>query len=112
VASTLELQVPNWCLVRREGEGLFLVQGRELVEWVASCDETVNELDITESALRRFSIREAPEQATLHQALDILRRHTVEAVCIYTRPERGKRELRGIVTRERIERFTLDRLNT
>jgi len=112
VASTLELQVPNWCLVRREGEGLFLVRGNELVEWIESIGDGVAELDITESALRRFSIREAPEQATLHQALDILRRHTVEAVCVYTRPGRDGRALRGIVTRERIERFTLDRLTT
>jgi uncharacterized membrane protein len=34
----------------------------------------------------------------------------VEAVCVYTPRRAGKRELRGIVTRDRIERFTLSRL--
>jgi hypothetical protein len=111
VASTLALQIPNWCLVQRDGEALFLVQGQELVEWIEAQAENDDALDITESSLRRWSIREAPEQATLQQTLDILRRHTVEAVCIYTRVTRSRRELRGIITRDRIERFTLDRLS-
>ncbi|MEM1191006.1 MAG: chloride channel protein [Pseudomonadota bacterium] len=114
VAHTLAVQVPNWCLVRRKGEGLFLVQGKELVDWIEELaqEPVETELDVTESSLRRWSIREAPEQATLHQALDILRRHTVEAVCIYARVGRSGRELRGVVTRDRIERFTLDRFTT
>ena len=114
VAATLALQVPNWCLVTRNGEGLFLVRGQELVDWIDEVDGKGDggERDVTESSLRRWSLREAPEQASLHQALDILRRHTVEAVCIYSRENSGGRRLRGIVTRERIERFTLDRFST
>ncbi len=111
VASTLALQVPNWCLIRRKGESLFLVRGQELVDWIEAEPQERTELDVTESTLRRWTLREAPEQATLHQTLDILRRHTVEAVCVYTSPRRSSRELRGVVTRDRIERFTLDRLN-
>jgi len=109
---TLALQVPNWCLVTRDGDSLFLVRGQDVVDWTQP-ESTAQEDEprtITESNLRRWTIRDAPEQATLQQALDILRRDTVEAVCVYSRPRRGKRELRGIVTRERIERFTLDRL--
>lgn len=109
-ASTLALQVPNWCLVRRDGESLFLVRGEDLIGWIQD-SESKDERDITESTLRRWTIQEAPEEATLQQTLDILRRHTVEAICIYTRGRGRSRELRGIVTRERIERFTLDRLS-
>jgi H+/Cl- antiporter ClcA len=118
VASSLALQIPNWCLVQRDGEALFLVQGSELVDWIEGQADaggegegkSEGELNITESTLRRWTIREAPEQATLQQSLDILRRHTVEAVCVYARVKRSGRELRGILTRDRIERFTLDRL--
>ncbi|MEM1402868.1 MAG: chloride channel protein [Pseudomonadota bacterium] len=113
-AKSLSLQVPNWCLVSREDEDLFLVSGDELVGWL-STSEIEDEAEtwaVTESSLRRWSIAVVPEQATLRQVLDILRTRTVEAVCVYARGERGRRVLRGIVTRERIERFTLDRLHS
>lgn len=116
IARTLTLQVPKWCLINRDGENLFLVEGNELMAWIEDqgqlAAEDNNVLSITESTLRRWSIAVVPEQANLRQVLDILRARTVEAVCVYTRPQGGKRVLRGIVTRDRIERFTLDSLNT
>lgn len=115
VSATLALQVPNWCLVTREGEDLFLVNGKDLMSWL---EETSGEdsdatpiHNVSESSLRRWTIAVVPEQATLRQVLDILKARTVEAVCVYTRGQKGKRSLRGIVTRDRIERFTLDHLN-
>jgi hypothetical protein len=69
------------------------------------------EADITESSLRRWSIAPLPEQATLRQALDRLRSKTVEAVCVYTRDSTGKRTLRGVVTRDGIEKFTLSQID-
>ncbi|GAB5413325.1 MAG: hypothetical protein Cons2KO_09280 [Congregibacter sp.] len=115
VARTLSLQVPKWCLINRDGENLFLVDGRELMDWVESQEQfdvaDDLSLSITESTLRRWTIAIVPEQANLRQVLDILHARTVEAVCVYTRPAGGKRVLRGIVTRDRIERFTLDSLN-
>ena len=110
-ASSLALQAPNWCVVKHERDSLFLVRGQDLVDWMQEGMGN-EERDITESSLRRWTMREAPEEATLQQALDILRRHTVEAVCIYARARGSAPELRGVVTRELIERFTLDRLNT
>lgn len=115
VSATLALQVPNWCLVSREGDDLFLVNGKDLMSWLEETPVTETDeapvRNITESSLRRWTIAVVPEQATLRQVLDILKARTVEAVCVYTRGSRGERRLRGIVTRDRIERFTLDHLN-
>lgn len=116
VSATLALQVPNWCLISREGEALFLVSGKDLMAWLEDLPTQDSQeppvRNITESSLRRWTIAVVPEQATLRQVLDILKARTVEAVCVYTRGSKGKRSLRGIVTRDRIERFTLDHLNT
>ena len=111
VVSTLAVQVPNWCLIQREGELLFLVSGNELMEWVENSPSEGEDPDITEATLRRWSIAVVPEQATLRQVLDILRARTVEAVAVYARAGQGKRILRGVVTRDRIERFALHSLN-
>lgn len=116
VHKTLSVQVPNWCLVSRDGEDLFLVNGSELVDWLGTATGATEEsgagagADITESSLRRWTIAAVPEQATLRQVLDILQSRTVEAVCVYTRDRKPERLLRGIVTREGIERFTLSYL--
>lgn len=114
VSATLALQIPNWCLITRDGDDLFLVSGKELMQWLEEIpfDETHSSRNVTESPLRRWTIAMVPEQATLRQALDILRTRTVEAVCVYSRGKRRAASLRGIVTRDRIERFTLDRLNS
>jgi CIC family chloride channel protein len=112
VRRTLGVQIPRWCLVSREGSDLFLVNGQELVDWLATLDEDgLDSADVTESSLRRWTIAPLPEQATLRQALDTLRRRTVEAVCVYTRDNAGKPLLRGVVTRDSIERFTLSQID-
>ena len=113
VRSALRLQAPTWCLITRDGAQLFLVSGTELLDWLEELGEgdTAN-ADITESSLRRWTIAAVPERATLRQALDILRRRTVEAVCVYGPDNKGKPSLRGIVTRDSIERFTLAQLDS
>jgi CIC family chloride channel protein len=112
VHRTLTVQVPHWCLVSRDGDDLFLLSGAEVVDWLGAQDSTGVEgeageahHDLTETSLRRWTIAPVPEQATLRQVMDILRGKTVEAVCVYSR-SRGGRQLRGVVTRESIERFT------
>lgn len=105
----LGLQVPNWCLIHRGNEDLFLLRGEELVAWEApptaadDAGDAPAALDLTTADLRRYSVATVPEQATLRQAMDVLDRQTVEAVCVCTRG----RSLRGVVTRERIERYSL-----
>lgn len=119
----LTLQVPNWCLVHRDEEDLFLLNGSDLLSWAeqqgAEPDtsqtdepEAVEEsLDLAATDIRRWTTTHLSEQATLREALDTLRPGTIEAACIYSRATRGKRSLRGIVTRDRIEQFSLSRLN-
>ncbi|MEM8492314.1 MAG: chloride channel protein [Pseudomonadota bacterium] len=116
IGSGLAVQVPNWCLIRRENEDLFLVNGPELIDLLEArkgdpeASSESPDFDITESSLRRWSIAHAPEQATLSQALDVLRVKTAEGICVY-RKEGGKRVLRGVLTRDMIDRFTLRRID-
>lgn len=121
----LTLQVPTWCLVHREDEDLFLVDGNDLLAWAGRHDATQESalseegaasdgestLDLSATDVRRWTTTRLSEQATLRETLDALRRATVETACIYSRATRGKQSLRGVVTRERIEQFSLSRLN-
>jgi CIC family chloride channel protein len=102
---------PTWCLVEREGQDLYLVQGKDLLEWLSETLEEGGEADLAESVIRRWTIAAVPIQATLRQAMDKIRANTVEAVCVYE-PSRasGKSILHGVVTRESIEKFSLERL--
>lgn len=101
---------PGWCVVTREGEDLYLVSGKDLAQWIQNNPVTDATADITEAGIRRWSITQVPEQATLRQAMDTLRAQTAEAVCVYGRDAGGRPVLQGIVTRESIEQFTLSRL--
>jgi hypothetical protein len=102
---------PTWCLVEREGQDLYLVQGSELLDWLREALDRNESADLAEASIRRWTIAPVPLQASLRQAMDTIRRNTVEAVCVYERSRAtGKRILHGVVTRESIEKFTLDRL--
>ena len=101
---------PTWCLVSRADEDLYLVQGQELLDWLAANDEA-EEVDLTEADIRRWTIAATPVQATLRQALDAITSGTAEAACVYERSRAsGKRILHGVVTRDSIEKFTLANL--
>jgi len=103
--------MPAWCLVEREGEDLYLVRGDELIPWLQQALAASETADLAEAAIRRWSIAPVPLQASLRQAMDTLRTSTAEAVCVYERSRAtGKQILHGVVTRESIEKFTLDRL--
>ena len=102
---------PTWCLVERDGQDLYLVQGSELLGWLREALAENESADLGEALIRRWTIAPVPQQASLRQAMDTMRRSTVEAVCVYERSRAtGKRILHGVVTRESIEKFTLDRL--
>lgn len=101
---------PTWCLVTREGEDLYLVQGADLLAWLAA-NSGAESVDITDADIRRWTVAAVPIQASLRHALDSINRHTAEAACIYSRSQAsGKQILHGVVTREGIEKFTLGRL--
>jgi hypothetical protein len=97
-------------VVKRDAEDLYLIRGKDLAEWLQNNPVTDEAADLTEAGIRRWSIAQVPEQATLRQAMDTLRNRTAEAVCVYGRDAGGQRVLQGIVTRESIEQFTLSRL--
>lgn len=101
---------PAWCLVSRDGDDLYLVQGAELLTWLRQ-RENQAEVDITDADIRRWTTASVPVQASLRQALDSITADTAEMACVYERSRSsGKLILHGIVTRESIERFTLGRL--
>ena len=103
---------PTWCLMEREGEDLYLVQGSELLEWLATQPvDNDNATDLTTADIRRWTMAAVPLQATLRQAMDTMRKQTVEAAFVYERGRNtGKRILHGVLTPESIEKFTLARL--
>ena len=111
-AGVLAETTPNWCLVEREEEVLYLVRGQDLVAWLE--DKSIDEegLDLTQADIRRWTIsaKPVPAQATLRQALDSMRSETVEAVWVYGRGTGGERVVQGIVTREAVEKFSLSKL--
>jgi H+/Cl- antiporter ClcA len=103
---------PTWCLLSRDGEDLYLVQGSELLDWLGQRPEAEDgATDLTTSDIRRWTMVAVPLQATLRQSLDAMNNQTVEAACVYERSRNtGKRILHGVLTRESIEKFTLSRL--
>jgi hypothetical protein len=102
---------PTWCLVERDGEDLYLVQGAELIPWLRENLGENDSADLSEATARRWTIAGVPLQATLRQAMDTIRSSTAEAACVYERSRAtGKQILHGVVTRESIEKFTLDRI--
>ena len=58
--------------------------------------------------IRRWTFAPAPMQATMRQAMDIMRTNTAETVCIDERsPNTSKQILQDLLTRENIEKFSL-----
>jgi hypothetical protein len=101
---------PAWCLVGRDGQDLYLVQGQDLLDWLGEQEAEVP-VDITEADIRRWTLTDVPVQASLRQAMDNISNQTVEAVCVYERSRSSSQPiLHGVITRESIEKFTLGRL--
>jgi H+/Cl- antiporter ClcA len=99
---------PMWCMVERDGDDLYLVHGRELLEWVQRTPFADGTLDLSGAGIRRWSVSGLPVQATLRQAMDIMHTRTTEAVCVYERsPNSGRQILQGVLTLESIEQYTL-----
>ena len=101
---------PTWCLVGRDGQDIYLVQGQDLLAWLDKQDPDAD-VDITEADIRRWTLTDVPLQASLRQAMDNIGKQTVEAVCVYERSRSSTQPiLHGVITRESIEKFTLSRL--
>jgi chloride channel protein, CIC family len=102
---------PTWCIVTRGGEELYLVSGAELLAWVQGKLADSPSCDLTESDIRRWTLSQVPIQATLRQAMDVMRNSTTESVSVVERsPNSGKLILCGVLSRENIEKYYLGRL--
>ncbi len=109
-AESLRQHCSHWCLVERENEGLFLLHGADLGQWLQEVDCPEEGLDLTDAPLRRWSITTVPVQASLRQAMDSMRSATAEVACVYGRGDGGRQRLLGVVSRDTAEAFTLGRM--
>ena len=99
----------RWCLLQRDGAPLYLIQGAELAILLAE-QETPGICDLTELDLRRWSTAMLPPRCTLREAMDTLRKQTVEAIVVTEPNAPAGLSIRGIITREIIEQFYLGKL--
>jgi len=97
-----------WYLLQREGEALYLIQGRILADYLASLDG-VDSVDLTELDQRRWSVASLHPRATLREALDTIRNQTVEAILISKRGPAPEPGIHGVITRDRIDQFCLSK---
>ena len=97
-------RVPTWCLLQRDGEALYLIQGSELADHLSQQDEQ-SDVDLTELDLRRWSVAMLRPRATLREALDTMRNHTVEAILIEENRGDQSSTTRGVITRDTIDQI-------
>ncbi|MDJ0878862.1 MAG: chloride channel protein [Halieaceae bacterium] len=100
---------PNWCLLKREEEHLFLVQGADVAAILEAPDSDTR-VDLLEQDLRRWSMTTVSLRATLREALDAMRRADAEAVVVLDTRVAGDLGIRGVLTRDIIDQFYLMRL--
>jgi H+/Cl- antiporter ClcA len=100
---------PNWCLLKREEEYLFLVRGTEVTDLMSPLAEEAR-IDLMEQDLRRWSITRVSPRATLREALDAMRREDAEAAVVMDKRVAGDLGIRGVLTRDIIDQFYLMRL--
>ena len=66
--------------------------------------------DLTELDLRRWSTAALPPRCTLREAMDTLRKQTVEAIVVTDPKATPGSSIRGIITRDIIEQFYLGKI--
>ncbi len=99
----------DWVLVEREGKILYILQGAELRQSLAQSN-TGQELNIGDLDLRRWASTSIRSGATLREAMDTIRNKAIEAVLVTDFYQDEGRTVRGVVTRDIIERFYLNKL--
>ncbi len=107
--------LPTWCLLKREGEQLFLVSGAEVFDFVHNLPEEARgedcpTIDLVEQDVRRWTFASLSSRATLREALDAMRRQGAEAVVVNDPRIPGDLGVRGVLTRDIIDQFYLLRL--
>ncbi len=105
----LRQQTATWIVVEREGNALYLLSGQEFQDLLQSTPPE-NTLSLDEVDLRRWSTGGIRAGATLQEALDTLQDRAVEAVVVMDFYRGEGRAVRGILTRDTIEHFYLNKL--
>ena len=103
-----EENMPNWCLLTRDGEPLCLMRGAEVVGLTRHLGED-ERIDLLERDLRRWAITRLTARATLREALDAMRRDDAQAVVVSDPRVSGELGVRGVLTRDIIDQFYLTR---
>ncbi len=106
---TVSEDLPNWCLLKREEEYLFLARGSDLFALTREMEPGAR-LDLLEQDLRRWTFTRVSPRASLREAIDSLRRESVEAVLVTDPREPGDAGIRGVLTRDIIDQYYLRRL--
>lgn len=115
LAEPVTEDLPTWCVLKREGEHLFLVRGADVFHLVEDDERPAGEeedprLDLVEQDLRRWTFCSLSPRATLREALDAIRRNDVEAIVVTDPRVPGDMGIRGVLTRDIIDQFYLLRL--
>ncbi len=102
-------QLYSWIVVERDGQTLFVLDGDDFARLLEStaAEETMN---LAEIELRRWSVGTIRSGATLQEALDTLNSKAVESLLVKDFSIREGRAVRGILNRDMIDRFYLNKL--
>lgn len=104
----LRQQGYTWVVVERDGKALFLLDGEEFAELLKNLPAG-SPLALDEIDLRRWSTAGIRAGATLQEALDTLRNKAVEVVLVMDFLRSEGRTVRGVLTRDTIDRFYLNK---
>ena len=94
---------PRWILIREENQPLYAMPAADLARHLQG-DTDSTEIDLMEIPAVRLEIKPVDFQATLHEALDILKSREAEALYVTRITVPGISRIYGILTREDIDR--------
>ena len=100
----------DWVLVQREGKTLYLLRAEDL-ETELQSSPSDSDINLADLDLRRWSTASVRSASTLREALDTLSNKAVEAVLVMDFSRREGRIVRGVLTRDNIERHFLMKLS-
>jgi CIC family chloride channel protein len=102
----VDLKPGKWCLVLRDGDPLYLLNGAELESLLDSWQQQ-QPCDITEQSLRRWSVASLGQRATLREVMNTMREQTVEAIIVEDANISSENPIRGVITRDTIAHYYL-----
>ncbi len=93
---------PDWIIVDKQGEPAYLIPGIAIASYLSQATD-VAEIDLLGMPAERLELAPVHIQATLKEALDILRSRNAEALYVQRPLAPGINHIYGVLTRGRIE---------